>query len=157
MFYIQFLKKFYWKNEQIAHFLFFGERCEWIAQVAHQKWAMWANRSGRSPKMSDPEQFTQVAQSTVNERLWGNRSGCSPKMSKWVNHSFFWANFSFAHLLIFRQKTSDSLGNPMSKFPALPKKRRPPHFSHLAILFVYASSGAWRCHVCCRARRNYYG
>ena len=22
-----------------AHFLFFGERCEWIAQVTHQKWA----------------------------------------------------------------------------------------------------------------------
>ena len=60
MFYIQF---FYWKNERIAHFLFFGERCEWIAQVAHQKWAMWANRSGCSPKMSDPERFAQVAQS----------------------------------------------------------------------------------------------
>ena len=59
MFYIQF---FYWKNERIAHFLFFGERCEWIAQVAHQKWAMWANRSGHSPKMSDHEQFAQVAQ-----------------------------------------------------------------------------------------------
>ena len=27
-FYIRF---FYWKNEQIAHFHFFGERCEWIA------------------------------------------------------------------------------------------------------------------------------
>ena len=26
---------FYWKNEQITHFLFFGERCEWIAQATH--------------------------------------------------------------------------------------------------------------------------
>ena len=34
------------KNERIAHFLSFGKRCEWIAQVAHQKWVMWANRSG---------------------------------------------------------------------------------------------------------------
>ena len=28
--------------ERIAHFLFFGERCELIPQVAHPKWAMWA-------------------------------------------------------------------------------------------------------------------
>ena len=39
MFYTWFFKFFYWKNEWIAHFLFFGERCEWIAQVAHQQWA----------------------------------------------------------------------------------------------------------------------
>ena len=51
MFYIRFLKVFYWKNERIAHLLFFGEqceslrslikneRCEQIAQVAYQKWA----------------------------------------------------------------------------------------------------------------------
>ena len=39
-----------------------NERCEQIAQVAHQKWAMWANCSGRSPKMSDHEQFTGIAQ-----------------------------------------------------------------------------------------------
>ena len=62
MFYIRFKKKLYWKNERIAHFLFFGERCEWIAQVAHQKWAMWANHSGRSQKMSNHERFTQVSQ-----------------------------------------------------------------------------------------------
>ena len=39
MFYIRFC---YWKNERIAHFLFYGERCEWTAQVAQRK---WANRS----------------------------------------------------------------------------------------------------------------
>ena len=36
MFYIQF---FCLKIERIAHFLFFGEQSEWIAKVAHQKWA----------------------------------------------------------------------------------------------------------------------
>ena len=52
MFYIQL---FYFKNEWIAHPLFFGdvseslrslttnERCELIAQVAHQKWATMSN------------------------------------------------------------------------------------------------------------------
>ena len=33
MFYKQF---FYWKNERIAYFLFFGERCDWIAQVTQK-------------------------------------------------------------------------------------------------------------------------
>ena len=27
-----------------------------------------------------------------------NRSGRSPKISEWANRSFFWANYSFAHL-----------------------------------------------------------
>ena len=44
---------FYWKNEQIAHFLFFGEQCEWITHFAQIKWTMSANCSGRPPKMSD--------------------------------------------------------------------------------------------------------
>ena len=58
-----------WANcSFFAHFLFFCERCEWIGHFAQIKWAMWANRSGRTPKMS-----------------------------KWVNRSFFWANRSFAH------------------------------------------------------------
>ena len=30
-----------------------NERCERIAQVAQRKWAMWVNRSFRSPKMSE--------------------------------------------------------------------------------------------------------
>ena len=82
-----FLNFFYWKNERIPHFLFFGERCEWIAQVAHQKWAMWANRSG-----------------------------CSPKMSEWVNPSFFWVNRSFAHFWAkneqFARKTDEQIPSP---------------------------------------------
>ena len=51
-----------------------NERCEPIAQVAHQKWAT----------MSD-----SLRSLTKNERPWMNRSGCSPKMSEWANHSFF--------------------------------------------------------------------
>ena len=73
------------KNERFAHCLFFNElifgalrsRCERIVQVAHQKWAMWVKRSGRSPKMSE-----------------------------WANCSLFWANRSFAHysLIFFSRK-----------------------------------------------------
>ena len=59
MFYIRY---FYFKNEQIAHSLFFDEQCEWIAQVPHKKWAMWANCSGPSPKISDHERFAHIAQ-----------------------------------------------------------------------------------------------
>ena len=57
------------------------------------------------------------------EQLWANRSGRSSKMSEWVNRScfwanrsFFWANRSFAH---FGQKMSHSLGKLMTEFPAL--------------------------------------
>ena len=48
-----------------------NERCEQIAQVTHQKWAMWAIRSSHSQKMSNHERIAQVAH------------------QKWVNHSFF--------------------------------------------------------------------
>ena len=64
------------------------------------QWAMWANRSGCSPKMSN-----------VSKLLWS-----LTKMSEWVNHLFF---KQIAHSPIFSQKTSDSLRQPMSKFPAL--------------------------------------
>ena len=46
MFFSMFYTVFYLKNERIAHFL------------AHQKWAMWANRSGRSPNMSTAKLYT---------------------------------------------------------------------------------------------------
>ena len=116
------------KSLIFAHFLFFDERCErfthdhsfplsdvskllrslfkneWcerIAFVAHQKWAT----------MSD-----SLTSLWENERLWANCSCGSPKMSEWVNCSFFeW----IAQTPIFGQKTSDSLGKPMSEFPAL--------------------------------------
>ena len=37
----------------LGFFIKKNERFEQIAQVPHQKWAMWANRTGRSPKMSE--------------------------------------------------------------------------------------------------------
>ena len=46
-------------------------------------WAMRANRSGRSPIMSDHEQFAQVAHK--NERPWANCSGCLQKICEWAN------------------------------------------------------------------------
>ena len=76
MFYIRF---FNLKNERFAHSLFFGEQCERIAQVAHQNWAMWANRSGCSPKMSDVSKSLRLL--TKNERPWAIRSGRSEEMS----------------------------------------------------------------------------
>ena len=77
------------------------ERCERIAQVAHQKWATKSNslRSLRG-----------------NVRLWANCSGCSPKMSQWVNCSFFWANRPFAHFWAknerFARKSDERIPSP---------------------------------------------
>ena len=90
----------------------FGEQCEWIAQVAHQKWAMWANRSGRSPKMSNHERFAQVTQrkwAIVSESL---RSLIKNKhmseslifLSKLLIHSFLGKkNEWFTHTLFFEE------------------------------------------------------
>ena len=84
-----------------------NERCEQIAQVAHQKWA----------RMSDSLRLL-----TKNERPWANRSGLSPKMCKWANSSFFEqiARFlSESLILSFFRKHELSLRNPVSEFPAL--------------------------------------
>ena len=109
MFYIQF---FYLKNERIAHSLFFGERCEWIAQVAHPKWAMWANRSDRSPKMSNNERFAYIAQ-----RKWVIMRELLRSLTK---------NERMSESLIFLRESliRSFLGKkqairPMSEFPAL--------------------------------------
>ena len=105
MSYIRFIfkKKFEKMSELLifAHFLFFCEQCEWISHFAQIKWAMWANRSFRSRKMSNHEQFAQVAQRKW--AMWANLSFRSAKMSEWVNHSFFWANCSFAHFCTTQQ------------------------------------------------------
>ena len=60
----------------------------------------WAIRSGRSEEMSDHERIAQVA-----HQKWAN---------EWIPHFFE----QIAHSLIFGQKTSYSLGNQMSEFPA---------------------------------------
>ena len=54
---------------------------------------MWVNHSGRSPKMSDHEQFAQVAHqkwATMNELFRSLTK--NEQMSKWANRSFFGAN-----------------------------------------------------------------
>ena len=81
-----------------AHFLFFGERCEWMAHFAQIKWAI---HSGRSEELSDHEQIAQVV-----HQKWA---------IEWIAHFLE----RIAHSLIFGQKMSDSLGNQMSEFPAL--------------------------------------
>ena len=100
-FYIQFL---YWKKLKkselliFAHFLVFGERCEWIVHFAQIKWAMWANwsllrsliknerpwaiRSGGSEEISDRERIAQVA-----HQLWHFiliQTLCQHKITKFV-------------------------------------------------------------------------
>ena len=118
---------FLFKNEGFAHSLIFGERCERIAKVAHQN--EWWERSLRcclpimSATMSD-----SLRSLTKNERSWANCSGRSLKMSEWANCWVFFEQI--AHLLIFSQKMSNSLRNPMSKFPAL-------HFSWRDLLIVF--------------------
>ena len=89
------------KMSDVSELLTKNERCERIAQVAHQKWAMWAIRSGHSPKMSNHEQIAQVAH------------------QKWANERIACFFERITHSLIFSQKTSNSLRKPMSEFPAL--------------------------------------
>ena len=69
------------KNEQIAQFLFFNERCARIAQVAS--------------KMSDHERFAQVA-----HQKWATMSELLKSLTKKEQMSeslVFLANRSFAH------------------------------------------------------------
>ena len=97
-----------------SRLLISSERCERIVKVAHQKWAMWANHSGRSPEMSNHERFAQVAQSKwaiVSESLRSLTK--NERMSELL---IFWAKRSFAH---FWAKTSDLLGKSMSEFTTL--------------------------------------
>ena len=104
MFYMGFLIL---KNEWFTHSLFFNELCKWIAQGSPKmsQWAnclfFWANCSF-AHFFAKNEQFAQKTDNHIP----------SP--------GFFWANCSFAHhLLMFGQKTSDSLRKLMSKFPTL--------------------------------------
>ena len=96
-------------SESLIFSFLVSDASEWIAQVAHQIWTMWANRSshspasrsGRSEEMSDCEWIPQVA-----HQKWAK---------EWIAHFFE----QIALSLIFGQKTSDSLGKPMIAFPAL--------------------------------------
>ena len=55
-----------------------------------------------------------------NEQLWANRLGRSPKMSKWANERIAHF-LSDSFICSFFAKTSDSLRKPMTEFPALLK------------------------------------
>ena len=90
----------------------FYERCERITQGSHQKWAMWASRSGRSPKMSNHEQFAHIL-----HQKWTTISESLRSLTKNEQIACFFEGI--ANLLSFSQKPSDSLKRPMSKFPAL--------------------------------------
>ena len=78
--------------------------------------------SDRSEEMSDRERITQVAhQKLANER---------------IAHFFE----RIAHLLIFGQKTSDSLVNQMSKFPALENCFKATHLKKTRYTFLVTLS-----------------
>ena len=107
--------------------------------IAHSLICSFAHsliRSNRSNQISECKLFTQIAQdkwATVSESFWlltKNCSGRSPKMSdhegiahvahqKWANEWIACFFEKIAHSLIFSQKTSDSLKNQLSVFPAL--------------------------------------
>ena len=101
-----------------------SERCEQIAQGAQKKWAMWANCSGRLPKMSGHEQFAHIAQ-----RKWVIVSKSLRALTK--NEPMSESLIFFCKLLrslIFGRKKSDLLKKPMSEFPALIRNTFLKHF-----------------------------
>ena len=127
-----------WANEQFAQQIWLNKSkilllvClytifKFFIEIPLFWWAMWANHSGHSPKMSDVSEFLRSL--TKKEQPWAIRSGRSPKMSdheqiaqvahqKWANCSFFWANHSFAHFFAkkepFTQKTDERISSPDS-------------------------------------------
>ena len=121
MFFYHFFVSFF-KNKRFTHSLVFKERCEQVAQVAHDKRATvseslrlltkseqpWHICLGHSPKMSNREIFAQVAH------------------QKWANEQI--ANFfeRITHLPIFSQKnqqftqkTDERIPNPAKIIPVL--------------------------------------
>ena len=74
-------------------------------------WAMWVNRWFPSNQMSDvSESLISLTKMSDHERFAHQKW-----VNEWIAHFFE----QIAHSLIFRQKTSYSLGNQMSEFPAL--------------------------------------
>ena len=75
---------------------------------------MWVNRSGRSPKMSHVSESLRSL--TKNERPWDIAQDAH---QKWTNERITCFFERIAQLLIFLQKKSDLLREPMSEFTAL--------------------------------------
>ena len=91
-----------------------NEQCERIAQVAHQKLAMWANPSGRSPKMSKYERFAHIAQrkwAIVSEslRLLTNNGGISESL---ILLSELLMPHIWAKIERFARKTDERIPSP---------------------------------------------
>ena len=71
------------KKRAIRLFPLFNEPCERIAQVTHQKRAMWVNRSGRSPKMSEWISLVFLSKSLI--RSFFCKKQAIHSKNRWVN------------------------------------------------------------------------
>ena len=102
-------------------------------------WAMWVNRSDCSPKMgdvSDHKRFARIAQ-----RKWqmSDREQIAQGVhQKWANEWIARFFERIGHSLIFGQKTSKSLGKPMSEFPALIKTQQVSY--SMGLIFWWAKN-----------------
>ena len=92
---------FYIRKKKKLYFLFFGEWCE---RFTHDRSFPLSNVSKSLISLKSNERCEQITQDA--HQKWAN---------KWIAHFFE----QIAHSLIFGQKTSNSLGNQMSEFPAL--------------------------------------
>ena len=99
---------------ELLRLLIKNEWCEWIAQVAQQKWVT----------MSD-----SLTSLRGNEQSWANHSGRSPKMIEWVNCLYFWVNRSFAHFWAkseqFARKTDERSPSPIILYGSIPSEFYP--------------------------------
>ena len=111
MFYIGFLFK---KNERFAPSLTLREQYERIAQVAHQKWAIWVNHSGRSPKMSESHVFFSIL---LNAHSLVFLQKTSDLLRKPMSEFPALEKHRHVHLfMLFRDRVQDTF----SKIPAVP-------------------------------------
>ena len=91
-------RSFFWANLSFALSLTKNEQFAQINLtkiVFFGKFFLTSNLLIPSFLMSDVSKLLRLL--TKNERPLANRSGRSPKMSERANHSFFWANCSFNH------------------------------------------------------------
>ena len=95
------------------------------------------------------ERCEQIAQMlTKNEQPWAICSGGSPKNKRMSESLVFWTYRPFAHcLLIFSQKTSDSLRTPMSELPTLSIRSEKKAVSSIrqeeVVLSIRSEAASW--------------
>ena len=141
MFYIQFLNIFFEKISKSLISSFLVSYVSESLRSAHQKWAMWANCSGHSTKMSNHERFAQVAQ-----RNWAIVSKSLKLLNKNERMSesliFFGANRSFDHFWAknerFAQKSDERIPSPVWSWSVL-------RVYEIVCWFAYVSDvGPWK-------------